>query len=243
MTARAALAVVGLMTTLSASSAMAQTETFALPAGCTAFLTVQSKACSVEHHFTCEGDPAGHQRRVALNEEGMTYLGTIDAETQWINSFHPFTGHSERLEADPVDPASFAELIGTNRDSYDFMTLSDEIGTTRYVGEDRLDGRTEVIDGITLDVTDYNITAYDANGKETWSARGNEYISRDWRMFLSGTGTVTVDGETFEKDDRPVEFIFPGEPGFLSANPKYDCGAMISSAPAPIQLETPHDNI
>ena len=92
MNARAALAVVGLMTTFSTSSAMAQTETFALPAGCTAFLTVQSKACSVEHHFTCEGDPAGHQRRVALNEEGMTYLGTIDAPVFTVNAANQHGG-------------------------------------------------------------------------------------------------------------------------------------------------------
>ena len=223
--------------------ASAQSATFSLPAGCTAFVTVQSKGCSVEHHFTCQGDPAGHQRRVALDEEGLTYLGTIDAETQWINSYHPFTGHSERLEDDPADPASFTELTTTGSDSYDFRTLSDEIGTTRFVGQDRLDGRTEVIDGVTLEVTDYNITAYDEAGNEVWSASGNEYISRDWRMFLSGTGVTVVGGESFDKDDRPVEFIFPGEPGFLSANPKYDCGAMMSSAPAPELLEATDDNI
>ena len=215
--------------------------TFSLPAGCDAYLTVQTKSCSVEHHFTCSGDPDGHQRRVALDERGLTYLGTIDREAQWMGSFHPFTGHSERLEDDPVDPASLSELITTGRDSYDFRTLSDEIGPTRYVGEDTLTGRQIVIDDVTLDETTYDITAYDGDGTEMWSSRGNEFISRNWRMFLSGTGTITVPDDKFDKDDTPVEFIFPGEPGFLSANPKHGCGAMMSSAPATTQEESFND--
>jgi hypothetical protein len=48
-------------------------------------------------------------------------------------------------------------------------------------------------------------------------------------MFLSGTGRVTTPTDSFDKDDRPIEFIFPGEPGFLSANPKHGCGVQLSS--------------
>ena len=47
-------------------------------------------------------------------------------------------------------------------------------------------------------------------------------------MFLSGTGTVTTSEGSFDRADRPVEFIFPGEPGFLSPNPKHGCGVAIS---------------
>jgi len=61
-----------------------------------------------------------------------------------------------------------------------------------------------------------------------WSTQGNEVISRDWRMFLSGTGRVTTADGSFDSDDTPVEFLFPGENGFLSANPKYGCGVAIS---------------
>ena len=48
-------------------------------------------------------------------------------------------------------------------------------------------------------------------------------------MCLAGTGTVTTPRDTFERDGSPVEFIFPGEPGFLSANPKHGCGVVMSS--------------
>lgn len=228
---------------LLAGPAFAQSgpTTFSLPAGCTAFVTVQNKSCEVEHHFTCTGDAEGMQRRVSLDEQGMTYAGQIDAEAQWIASFHALAGITEMLEPDPVDRASLTELLATNLDTYDFRTLSVEVGETRYVGQDSLTGRQVAIDGVTLEETAYQITAYDGSGTEIWSAQGNEFVSRDWRMFLSGTSTITTPDDTFPMDGTPVEFIFPGEPGFLSTRPKYDCGLAISSAHT--FKENAHDNL
>ncbi|PJI84508.1 hypothetical protein BC777_3569 [Yoonia maricola] len=202
--------------------------TFNVPAGCTAYLTVQSESCQVNHHFTCQGDPEGHQRRVSLDERGVTYAGVIDNETQWISSFHVMSGHREVLESDPAEPASLSDLIESGVDDYDFRTLSDEIGTTRYVGQDTLTGREITIDGVTLAETTYDITAFDEAGNEVWSSKGREFISRNWRMFLSGTGMVTTSEGAFEQSNRPVEFIYPGEPGFLSSSPKHGCGIAIS---------------
>ncbi|RYH04607.1 hypothetical protein EU805_01585 [Salipiger sp. IMCC34102] len=221
-----------------AAPAHAQTaEVFSLPAGCDAYLTIQSRSCAVDHHFTCDADPEGVKRRVSLSEEGMTYLGSTDRETQWLNSFHPLSNHSERLEDSPADPASLSELLETGRDSYDFVTLSDEVGPTRYVGEDRLIGNLVTIDDVTLRETEYEITAYAPDGTEMWSSAGNEFVSERFRTFLGGTGRVTVPGDSYEKDDSPVEFIFPGEPGFLSANPKHDCGVMMSRLSIPFEGE------
>jgi hypothetical protein len=220
--------------------AMAQnqsTSPLALPAGCTAYLTVQKKSCSLSHHFTCEGDAEGLQRRVDMGPDGVTYFGVIDAETQWIESSHMFTGHSERLEDSPADRASFTDLTTNGSDSYDFQTLSEEIGTTRYVGQDRLTGETVTIDGVTLEVTDYNITAFDSGGGMIWQSEGQEYISREWRMFLSGQGTVTTPEDEFDSDDAPMEFIFPGEPGFLSSSPKYGCGSIMSSLSSDLTIQ------
>ena len=123
--------------------AAAQTaEVFTLPAGCDAFLTVQTEACSVDHIFTCEDDAEGIRRRISIGENGVvTYAGQIDAETQWIESFHISSGYLERLAPNPADPASFSELLETGIDTYDFQTNSDEIGTTRYVGQDSLTGK------------------------------------------------------------------------------------------------------
>ena len=217
--------------TLLAAPAFAQSgpNTFTLPPGCEGYLTVQTKSCSVEHNFICADDPEGWKQRVSLDERGITYIGAVNAEAEWVQSFHPLSGHSERLADNPADPASFSELIATDSDTYDFTTLSDEIGVTRYVGADTLTGRTVTIDGVELEESTYDITAYDANGTEKWSSRGNEFINRDFGHFFAGTGTITTPDGSFDKDDSPVEFIFPGEPGFLSANPKHGCGVTMSS--------------
>ena len=215
--------------------------TFGLPVGCTAYLTVQGASCQVEHHFTCEGDPAGTQRRVSLDEQGMTYAGQIDSETQWISSFHALTGHNEQLVPDPAEPASLSDLIATGVDDYDFETYSDMYGTTRYSGQDTLTGREITIDGVTLKETTYDITATTPDGTVIWQGKGNEFISTEWRMFLSGTGVTTTPEGDFPYDDRPVEFIFPGEPGFLSTRPKHGCGVAVSSAPN--SEEITHDHL
>ena len=49
-------------------------------------------------------------------------------------------------------------------------------------------------------------------------------------MFLGGSSTVTTtEGTVEEPDGSPVEFIFPGERGFMSENPKYGCGVTLSA--------------
>ncbi len=212
-----------------AQDAAPAARTFQPPAGCTAYLTVQMASCTVSHHFTCSADPEGWQRRVDIDEGGITYAGAIDAQTQWMESFHVLSNHSERLAPNPADPADFDTLTSTGLDTFDFATSSPEFGPARYVGQDSLTGETVTIDGVELDRTEYRMTAYDAQGNETWRSTGNEYISRDWRMFLSGTSSIVVGEQVTETDDSPVEFIMPGERGFLSVSPKHGCGAVMSS--------------
>jgi len=208
---------------------------FSLPPGCTAYVTIQATSCTLSHHFTCEGDPEGWQRRVDLDEGGVTYFGAIDSETQWMESVHVNSSHSEALEPNPADPASISNLIATGLDTYDFRTLSPEVGETRFVGQDRLTGNTVTIDGVTLDETEYFIAAYDSGGGEMWRAEGREFISRDYRMFLAGVSTITAGGESWESNDTPMQFIFPGEDGFLSGSPKFGCGAVMSSLIVPFR--------
>ncbi len=217
----------------SALPATAQTvETFDLPEGCTAYLTIQTEDCGVDHMFTCEGDAEGTQRRASIGENGLSYLGQIDSETQWVESFHIGSGHAERLSEEIEDRASISELVENGIDTYDFTTESEEIGQSRYVGFDSLTGNQITIDGVTLDETEYQITAYDADGEVKWASKGNEYISQRFNMFLAGNSEITTENGTFDSEGSPVEFIFEGEPGFLSANPKYGCGVTESSAPS-----------
>ena len=239
---RRLLALLSLLAALPAHAQEAErpdTRTFQPPAGCEAYVTVQMASCTVSHHFTCAADPEGWQRRVDMDEGGVTYFGAIDAQTQWVESYHVLSQHSEFLAPNPADPASFDELTSAGEDSWDFTTNSPEIGPTRYVGSDRLTGETATIDGVTLDRTEYRITAYAPDGTEVWRGTGREYISRDWRMFISGTSSVAVGEEVSETDDTPVEFIFPNEPGFLSVSPKHGCGEVMSRLDAPAMSPIP----
>lgn len=207
---------------------VAAQDAFSLPAGCEGIVSMQKRSCIVTHLFTCASDPEGHLRRVDMAEDGLVFAGLTDSETQWIESVHPRAGYSEALLPGAADPASLTELLETGRDSWDFGTYAEGYGTTQHVGEDVLTGRQVVIDGVTLDETRFTAVAYDRNGLEYWRGEGREYISRDWRTFISGTRTVTTPTETYDTDYTPVAFFFPGDAGFLSSVPRHDCGVVMS---------------
>ncbi len=216
---------------LLAAPAAAQ-DTFALPQGCEGIVTIQKRSCTVTHVFTCTTDPEGHQRRVDFDEQGMIYAGVIDAETQWIESWSPLSGTSETLSGGAVDPASFSTLLDTGTDTFDFETVTQPGGAvTIFRGQDRLTGEVVTIDGVTLDRTEFAVSAYDEAGNELWRTWGSEFIHRDWRTFIAGTRTNRTADQEWSSDNSPVAFIFTGEEGFLSSTPRHDCGAMLSMAP------------
>ncbi len=90
-----------------------------------------------------------------------------------------------------------------------------------------------VIDGISLTQTEVEFTEYDRAGNVLRRSRGNEYLHPEWRLFFAGPGETDLgDGRWLPIDGSPVEFIFPGEDGFLDRQPKYDCDALTAQAPA-----------
>jgi hypothetical protein len=202
------------------------------PEGCEVFMTVQAKACRVSHYYTCQGDVPGHQWRVDIDQEGPFFYSKIDAEAQWIESYDPI---KQTLDPSPADPASFSELLTSGVDTWDF-TLSKADGTaSRASGYDRLTGKTVLIDGISLRQTEVEFTEYGADGSVLRQARGNEYLHPEWRLFFAGPGETDLgDGQWLPIDGSPVQFIFPGEEGFLSSQPLYDCDALTAEGPAQV---------
>jgi hypothetical protein len=218
-----------ILTTLTLLAAPALAGTWTVPEGCEAFMTVQSKACRVSHYYKCAADAPGDQWRVDMDQEGPFFYSRIDREAQWLESYDP---EMQVLDPSPADPASFSELLSTGIDTWDF-TISKADGTgNRAAGYDRLTGKMVVIDGITLSQTEVDFTEYDLAGSVTRRSRGNEYLHPEWRMFFAGPGKTDLgDGQWRPIDGSPVEFIFPGEEGFLESQPKYDCDALTASLP------------
>jgi len=200
---------------------------FKLPAGCEAYVTVQYKLCTVSHHYTCEGDPEGLQHRVDVDDEGPNFVGTIDAETQWIESYDIRLDIVDRLDPDPADPASFTELTRSGRDDFDFSTTSNFGETVIYQGRDKLTGETVIIDDVPLLRTETFARALREDGSLVWESQGNEYIHLEWRLFLAGQAATRTPEQSFQRDDAPVTFHFPGEEGFLASSPLFNCDALL----------------
>ncbi|MEM9437669.1 MAG: hypothetical protein AAGA15_11560 [Pseudomonadota bacterium] len=207
--------------------AVAEGDVFSLPEGCEAFVTVQYKLCTVSHHYTCEGDAEGVQHRMDIDDEGLYFIGTIDAETQWLESVDIRLGVIDQLDENSTDPASFTELTRQGRDDFDFSTTSTFGETIRYSGRDRLTGETVVIDDVPLLRTETFARATRADGTLVWESQGNEYIHLDWRLFLAGQTITRTPDRSVEDNDAPVAFYFPGEEGFLSLSPEFNCNALL----------------
>jgi len=207
--------------------------TFKVPQGCTAYATVQMRSCQVSQHYRCDADAEGDQWTVQMDGNGPYYASKIDAETRWMESYDLTSGEADQL-GEENDPASFSTLLEKGRDDFDFFTQSNFGELRRYVGFDRLTGTSRSIDGITLEETEFELTAYDPDGQMVWMRRGNQFIHRGWRIFLPGTERFeNAFGDKVDTQDTPVEFALPGDKGFLETEPKYDCDTLTASYEGP----------
>ncbi len=205
--------------------------TFSPPKGCTGYMTVQMRSCLVANYYRCDFDNPGDQHYVEFGEEGLTSFGKVDAEYQWLETWNFALEEVEFLQTPALDPASFSGLLATGADAYDFTMESESGVLIRYTGQDTLRGRTVEIDGVTLEETDFDMLETYVGVEEAWRGRGQDYIHRDWRIFLAGKGAWSSGAESVDYDYTPVTFAFPGEDGFFTTDPQYDCGATMASAP------------
>lgn len=208
-----------------------------IPEGCSAFLTVQSADCRVDHYYTCEGAPAGHKWRLSMDREGAIGLFLTDYEYRWLEAEFFRYGMTDRLVVPEQEPASLSELLETGHDDILILlevTFDDGMQVfERFEGYDRLTGETDVIDGETLLVTEFSMTHMSESGEFYSRASGNEYVHPEYRLFLANQETyLESDGTVTQIVDTPIRFLEPGEAGFLDDTPHYGCEAMMSSLPA-----------
>ena len=204
-----------------AAPAVAQ-QSFAAPEGCTGTLTVQQKGCVMVNVWSCEADEPGDQWLALIGQGGLFSVQRVDSEFQWIETFK-VTGN-ESLQQPADDPASLTELFSSQVDTWDF-TINTIEGPQRNVGYDMLTGDSTVIDGVDLLVTEFQGRTLDGEGNEIESGSGRQYVSEDMRLFFFGQSWDAEDPQNVV-DMAPVEFIFPGEPGFFSDKPIYECNEL-----------------
>lgn len=222
---------------------LAAAGSFSPPKGCAAFMTVQLHGCVVEHHYRCDDDAPGDQWTTLYDSDGPFFTTHVDGEFQWLESYEHDPPLPAWLETPSPDPASFSNLLSTGEDTYDFTTRDAQSTRLRYHGLDRLTGERVVIDGIPLEVTAFEVTESHADGTVRSRRWGNQYVHRDWRLFFSGAETTEFSGQTLPSDSTPVDFIFPGEPGYLSTVPLFDCDALMSRAEKPLMEDIRDDRL
>ncbi len=204
---------------------------FTPPAGCEAKLTIQSRNCLMTNIWTCEADADGEQWLALFNENGPTRLRKVDTEFQWLETYLFNPTRTEQMVVPADDPEALTELFATGYDTYDFIIRDAAGNGLRYVGYDRLTGEETVIDGEVLKNTEYAFDVLTEGGSVLEQREGRQYVSEAHRIFLFGE-SWDRDAPDLVRDSSPVEFIYPGEPGFFSNRPIYDCGAMLSSLEA-----------
>jgi hypothetical protein len=199
------------------------------PAGCTAFLTVQSRGCNVTHYWRCEAGPEGASWAASYDADGPVSLSLYDREFQWLDSQYLTSATREYLLGEAADPASMSELLETGRDTYDFVIREDGPDGTRdvrHVGYDELAGGPVTINGEELLQTVFSSTASDAGtGEEIYTVTGRQYVLAEERLFFLGADTFVRDGDEVTSDGSPVRILRPGDIGFGATTPTYDCNA------------------
>lgn len=211
---------------------VAQSQTsFSPPSGCTGILTVQHRQCLLYNIWTCEADPEGIRWSGLFEEEGLSVVRKIDNESQWLARYYVSSGAVEELQMPSVDPMSLTELFEAGIMTFDYTMLSFGAVVSRSVGFDKLNGVETVIDGEPLLEFEFQtVNAADGPDARVWE--GRQYVSERHRLFIVN--------EFWPADDpsdvtayTPVDFIYPGEPGFFASMPVYDCGAVLSGLDAP----------
>lgn len=210
--------------------------TWSAPEGCEIFMTVQSKGCRVSNHYRCTADAEGDQWRADFDQEGLFFQSRINFETEWVESFDIDPPVQQWL-GDREDPARFSELLSSGMDTFAFGLTRSDGADSRVRGFDRLTGRSVTIDGVLLEETEFDFEETDLFGTVLRRARGNEYISRDMRLFFAGPGETDLgDGQWLPIDGSPVDFAFPGDKGFATTQPIYDCDALTAGLPQGVIL-------
>jgi hypothetical protein len=228
-------------------------EEWTVPAGCKLYLTVQSKECIVSNHYRCSGDPEGYRWQADFDPKGLKLLTQTDAEAVPVRIDDPRASRQWLLDAGsttlPTVSAVLIErvtypdyrMIGNNGETTQIRGFRQQVPESTEAGAPLAD---VVIDGVPLKAIMFNIDRSGVDGAVQSLHVGTEYLQSEWRLVFPGPEQRSEAGNlsAFRDGDRsPVDFIFPGEPGFGTTQPTEDCELLLtelSSAPTVTQART-----
>ncbi|AGT10055.1 hypothetical protein [Paracoccus aminophilus] len=197
---------------------------FTPPESCKLEMTIQNRSCTVAQYYRCSSDNPGDQRVMYFDPNGATFESRIDKETRWLESTDLRSGVTDMLSSEAKDPASFATLLETGFDDFDFWTESSTGERLHHVGHDKLTGKKVTIGSVPLEETEFDLKTYSETGDLLIHRSGNQFISRAQGRFYGGVeSSEDWTGRSQNTNDSPVHFAFPGQPGFGETQPAYDC--------------------
>ncbi|MGB8623403.1 MAG: hypothetical protein WCD16_11340 [Paracoccaceae bacterium] len=211
-------------------AAFSPAAAFTAPAGCATFLTLQMKGCQMALFWRCDAQK-DRVWQASFDDHGPLAVSLYDREFQWLDTYYTADSTRETLAEPGRDPVSMSELLATGKDSYGFTLSADDGQNKRrlhVVGNDRLTGQTVEIDGVKLRPAETEVTIRTEDGTVDYQSTGRQYVSAEMRLFFLGTETVMQKDGPVLYDNTPVDFIFPGEPGFGATRPLYECETVTS---------------
>lgn len=214
---------------LNALPALAQVAQ--IPANCSAYLTVQKLNCTVSHFMTCDSFAEGEYRVDDYDAEGVRTATHYDHQMNPLTVIYARLGLVMRQEPSSGDRLSMDELIETGHDTYDMITVLNDSERYNDIGYDMLTDETVIIDGRTLTVTSFELRTFGPDGEVFSHTSGHQYLDRDLRFIFGGVYRDETEDPRPDEDASPVDFIEPGDAGFLSAVPLYTCGQAVAFRP------------
>lgn len=200
---------------------------FTPPEGCNTFLSVQNKGCTVSLLWRCDVAPEGDFSEASFGPDGLETLVNYSAGYQWLDTIYIWDSSREEFLPPAADPIDVDDMLATGIDTYEFsMRRSEPDGSydIRVTGADQLTGQTLGVDGYTLDLVQTRLEIVNENGVVEYRSEGTQFFSRTLGHFFLGTEDVEFEnGERATFDSTPVDIILPGEPGFGSTVPLYEC--------------------
>ena len=200
-----------------------------LPEGCVPYLTVQSVDCEVDIYMRCD-KPSGQYIRI--QNYAPHGLDTIEEATDdWSILFSVDVERKTGLvvRQGPQTPISGAAMLSDGLTEFeypvDFYFDRPAPYAVQMTGIFRMTGETVVVDGHELMVLENRIRVEIPPPLGPLETIQAGYYSADLDAYMEGSGSLRLGQNVTPIEAGPARFALPGEPGWLSLKPLFNCPA------------------